>query len=56
MLKLRPVGVFCRDDAEAPQTEAEQHRRQSAYTSSQVGAKDLTLVTNGFESKGILLT
>lgn len=33
---------------------AEQHRRQSAYTSLQVGAKDLTLMRNAFGSKGIL--
>lgn len=32
---------------------AELHRRQSAYTSVQVGAKDLTLMRNVFGSKGI---
>lgn len=40
---------WCRDGSDM----AEQHRRQSAYTSVQVGAKDLTLMRNVFGSKGI---
>lgn len=40
---------WCRDASDM----AELHRRQSAYTSVQVGAKDLTLMRNVFGSKGI---
>ena len=56
MLKPRPVDVFslrwCRDVSDM----AEEQRRQSAHTSSQVGAGDLTLMRHVFGSKGLGLT